>query len=224
MSTAPRTNSSLEFQLNRAVASLFRERASGRKVTYAELLSDKMLIIAAIRIGIPYSLFELILKYTPFSEADWASFLNISTKSLQRYEQSRRYHFKPLQSEKIIELAEVTRLGLDVFGNMEKFRLWLDAPNYALGNMKPVELLRDSYGNRGSSAVAFPLPSRVHELAAAVVETLRHEYSIWTLVLHRAEATNVKELESAPLLGKLKFDEENVPPFVVAMVPSLKSA
>ena len=146
MSNAPRTNSSLEFQLNRAVASLFRERASGRKVTYAELLSDKMLIIAAIRIGIPYSLFELILKYTPFSEADWASFLNISTKSLQRYEQNRRYHFKPLQSEKIIELAEVTRLGLDVFGNMEKFRLWLDAPNYALGNMKPVELLRDSYG------------------------------------------------------------------------------
>ena len=145
MSTAPRTNSSLEFQLNRAVASLFRERASGRKVTYAELLSDKMLIIAAIRIGIPYSLFELILKYTPFSETDWASFLNISTKSLHRYKETSRT-FKPIQSEKIIEMAEVTKVGVDVFGDMNKFKLWLETPNYSLGSLKPMELLKDSYG------------------------------------------------------------------------------
>ena len=51
-----------------------------------------------------------------------------------------------IQTEKIIEMAEVTNIGLDVFGSMEKFKLWLDTPNYALGNLKPMELLRDSYG------------------------------------------------------------------------------
>lgn len=114
-------------------------------VTYTNLFTNKMLIVALIREGIPYSLFDLIQDHTPFSENDWAGFLHISTKSLHRYKETDK-HFKPIQSEKIIELAEVTSIGLEVFGNMEKFKLWLETPNYALGNLKPVELLKDSYG------------------------------------------------------------------------------
>ena len=60
-----------------------------------------MLIIVAIRTGIPYSLFDLIQNYTPFSESNWADFLDISTKLLH---------------------------------------------SYALGKLKPIELLKDSYG------------------------------------------------------------------------------
>jgi uncharacterized protein (DUF2384 family) len=40
----------------------------------------------------------------------------------------------------------VTHLGVEVFGEVEKFKLWLDTPNFSLGKMKPVELLNDSYG------------------------------------------------------------------------------
>ena len=43
-------------------------------------------------------------------------------------------------------MAEVTNVGLDVFGNMEKLKLWLKTPNFSLGNIKPMDLLRDSYG------------------------------------------------------------------------------
>lgn len=98
-----------------------------------------------IRDGVPYSLFNLIQNLAPFTESDWADFLDISTKSLNRYRQTAK-QFKPIQSEKIMEMAEVTHAGLDVFGNMEKFKRWLDTPNYALGSMKPFELLKDSYG------------------------------------------------------------------------------
>ena len=114
-------------------------------ITYHELLSNKMLLIMLIRKGIPYSFFDLIQHAAPFTEEDWANFLDISTKSLQRYKQLAR-QFKPNQSEKILEMAEVTNVGLEVFGNMEKFKLWLDTPNYALGSLKPMELLKDSYG------------------------------------------------------------------------------
>lgn len=138
--------------LNREVTNLFKEAASTYKIlnvkeklTYDDFLSDKMLIIKAIKTGIPYSFFELIQENSPFNENDWANFLDISTKSLQRYKISAK-HFKPSQSEKIIEMAEVINVGLDVFSNMEKFKLWLDTPNYALGSMKPMELLMDSYG------------------------------------------------------------------------------
>jgi uncharacterized protein (DUF2384 family) len=35
---------------------------------------------------------------------------------------------------------------MDVFGGMDKFKLWLQTPNFALGKIKPIELLKDSYG------------------------------------------------------------------------------
>lgn len=54
--------------------------------------------------------------------------------------------FKPMHSERIIELAEVMQAGLEVFGSMKKLKLWLETPNYSLGNLPPMELLKDFYG------------------------------------------------------------------------------
>ncbi len=118
---------------------------SESEITYSDFLKSKLMIVHVIRAGVPYSLFARIQEYTPFSEKDWSDFLDISTKSLQRYKQSPK-KFKPIQSEKIIEMAEVTNVGLDVFGDMDKFKLWLNTPGFALGNIKPIDLLRDSYG------------------------------------------------------------------------------
>ncbi|WP_229236249.1 antitoxin Xre/MbcA/ParS toxin-binding domain-containing protein [Emticicia sp. TH156] len=141
------TKPNIEIKLSKEITSFLKHaRIDTKSVTYEDFLANKMLIIAVIRAGIPYSLFGLIQDYTPFSETDWAGFLDISTKSLQRYKTSANHHFKPIHSEKIIELAEVTKVGLDVFSNMDKLRLWLNTPNYALGSQKPIELLRDSYG------------------------------------------------------------------------------
>lgn len=147
------TKSNIESKLNKEIA-IFLKHANARKfnvtvkkqITYDDFLTNKMLIIAAIRTGIPYTLFDLIQDYTPFTENDWADFLDISTKSLQRYKLASKHQFKPIHSEKIIEMAEVTKVGLDVFGSMEKLKLWLNTPNFALGNLKPIELLKDSYG------------------------------------------------------------------------------
>ncbi len=146
-------NLTIEAKLNKEIASFLE----GPRVTsfhferkkdigYNEFLADKMLIIAAIRAGIPYSLFELIQYQTPLSDTDWADFLGISTKSLHRYKTSSQHHFKAIHSEKIIEIAEVTKVGLDVFGDMDKLKLWLNTPNFALGKLNPIELLKDSYG------------------------------------------------------------------------------
>ncbi len=143
----------IEEQLNKEIASFLlgprvKELFYDIKTTvsYDDFLSDKMMMIAAIRAGIPYSLFDLIQHNTPFTETDWADFLDISTKSLHRYKSSDDHYFKSIHSEKIIEMAEVTKVGLDVFGRMDKLKLWLNTPNYALGNLKPIELLKDSYG------------------------------------------------------------------------------
>ena len=120
-------------------------KLSRQKVTYSDFFTNRILLTMVIREGVPYSFFSLIQNATPFSENDWAVFLDISTKSLQRYKQTLK-PFRRIQSEKIIEMAEVTSVGVDVFGDMDKFKLWLDTPNFALGDLKPMSLLFDSYG------------------------------------------------------------------------------
>lgn len=120
-------------------------KKKGDATSHSDFFKDKLMMIRVIREGVPYSLFNRIQDYTPFSDKDWSVFLDISTKSLLRYKQSPK-NFKPIHSEKIIEMAEVTAVGLEVFGDMQKFKLWLDTPNFSLGNTKPIDLLRDSYG------------------------------------------------------------------------------
>jgi len=108
-------------------------------------LKDKWKLSELIRNGLSYNLFEHIRGRSPFSFTDWAEFLNISYKSMLRYKQTKE-SFKPLQSEKILEIAEVTAFGLQVFGDETKFKRWLDQPSFALGSVAPRTLLSDSYG------------------------------------------------------------------------------
>ncbi len=115
-------------------------------IDYSDFFDNKMLIIKAIRTGIPYKLFRKIQDITPFTDEDWAEYLNISTKTLQRHRHDDDYVFKPIHTEKIIEVAEVTNFGKDVFDTPEQFYLWLNTPSVALGHLKPSELLKDSYG------------------------------------------------------------------------------
>lgn len=141
-----------EQKLDREIQTIVQESYVGyqaiqrqKALSFSDFFSNKMMMISVIKEGVPYSLFKLIQQFSPFSENDWAGLLNISTKSLQRYRVSAK-SFKSSQSEKILEVAEVTNVGRDVFGDMDKFKLWLDTPNYALGNLKPFDLLSDSYG------------------------------------------------------------------------------
>jgi putative toxin-antitoxin system antitoxin component (TIGR02293 family) len=115
-------------------------------VPLSRFFSDRMMVVDVIRQGIPTSLFMSIKELTPFSDQEWSDFLDISLKSLQRYKKESDYVFRSIHSEKIIELMEVTVVGLEVFDTAEDFAAWLNANSHALGNRRPIELLRDSYG------------------------------------------------------------------------------
>lgn len=143
-----KTSKIIENQLDKQIEAFLKltRKEVPKGITFAEFLEDKMLIILAIRRGIPYSLFDLIQHYTPFTEKDWANFLDVSTKSLQRYKIAKEHQFRSIHSEKIIEMSEVTKVGLDVFGSSDKLRAWLNTPNFALGKTMPIDLLQDSYG------------------------------------------------------------------------------
>jgi len=141
-----------EKQLDQEVRDMFREfdtdgylPVDHQAITFDELFTDRLTMTTVVQNGIPYRLFEKIQRVSPFNEQDWATFLELSTKTLNRYKMENRY-FKTLHSEKIMELAEVAKEGVAVFGDIERFKQWLLTPNFALGNRKPQELLKDSYG------------------------------------------------------------------------------
>jgi putative toxin-antitoxin system antitoxin component (TIGR02293 family) len=116
------------------------------KITLSAFFENKMLVIQVIKQGLPYKVFNAIKNIIPFTEDEWANYLNISKKSLQRYSNDEAFLFKPIHTEKIIELAEVTSFGKEVFDSTEQFYTWLNTPSFVFNKLKPAELLKDSYG------------------------------------------------------------------------------
>lgn len=107
--------------------------------------SGVLSLIHTSRTGVSYSLFGNILDESPFTPKEWAHYLHISDRTMQRYTKERK-DFDPIQSEKILEVALVYKYGVEVFGNKEKFDIWLGAKNVALGNVAPKSLLDTTFG------------------------------------------------------------------------------
>ncbi len=137
-------------ELNEAIVSYVsafqKHRSFHKNISYRDFLSDRMLLIQAIRAGLPFYIFSLIKQNSPFTDEEWADFLSISLKSLNRYKSSDGFRFKSIHSEKIFEIAEVLEKGRSVFDDEAKFLLWLKSPSFALGNLSPLDLISDSYG------------------------------------------------------------------------------
>ena len=132
--------------VNEAIGLYIQEELPNSAVVSSQFFKNKMLVVKTIRKGLPFAIFALIKKITPFSDEDWANYLNLSTKSLQRYKNDVNFLFKPIHTEKILELTEVTNMGMSVFEDLDNFHDWLNTASIALDNNKPAELLQDSYG------------------------------------------------------------------------------
>ncbi len=112
------------------------------------LLSESPLYAhASIMKGITYDVFDQLQSKLDISEEKWAEILCLSVKSLQRYKKEKDFRFKPIHTEKILEISEVVALGMRVFeDNISHFNTWLATESFILGNHSPIDLISDSYG------------------------------------------------------------------------------
>ncbi len=113
---------------------------------YGHVFDNRMSIIDSIKQGVSYKLFSYIKNRCPFSDEQWAGFLGISTKSLQRYALAQTHVFKPIHSEKIIEIAEVCDAGMEVFNDKYDLYDWFTKPAFAFDYEVPMHFLDTSYG------------------------------------------------------------------------------
>ena len=118
----------------------------GQKINMSHLFKDKILIYHMIKEGLPYTLFEQIKTRCPLTEKEWAEYLEISVKTLQRNKAEQGFKFKSIPTEKILELVEIIQCGLETFNTKELLYKWLQSKSYALGNLKPIDLIKNSYG------------------------------------------------------------------------------
>jgi putative toxin-antitoxin system antitoxin component (TIGR02293 family) len=102
-------------------------------------------LIAMVRKGIAFKVFVNFAEKSPFDLNEWSGFLHLSERTMQRYKKEGRT-FDALQSEKILEIALLYKMGTGIFGNGDKFNLWLESENLALGKIKPKDLFDSTFG------------------------------------------------------------------------------
>lgn len=106
---------------------------------------DISLLMKQAKQGVSFQAFKQMVEITPFSEKEWAQFLHLSERTLQRYGKAKT-RFDPLRSEKILEVALLLKKGIEVFGDKGRFYEWLKTANTALEAVKPKELLDNTFG------------------------------------------------------------------------------
>ncbi len=82
-----------------------------------------------------------VLKLTGLSVSELITLIPISIDTYKR-----KSVFNPPVTEKILEIEEVYRKGIDAFGS--SFHQWMNTQNVALGGGKPKALLSNSFGVR----------------------------------------------------------------------------
>lgn len=124
----------------------YMKKTTYYKTSYGSITDkDAYKLIAITRDGLSYSVFVGVMKKTPFSLIEWSNFLNMSLRTMQRY-QKKKKSFDPIHAQRIVEINLLYNQGVEVFGEKEKFDAWLDIKNAALGGIKPKELMDNTFG------------------------------------------------------------------------------
>jgi putative toxin-antitoxin system antitoxin component (TIGR02293 family) len=107
-------------------------------------LSDDFEIIKFARQGFPKRLLLALAKKISLTIQELAVILHISERTLQRYDDDAI--IKTEYAEKAVELARLYTRGEEVFGTLDKFKLWVKAPSLIFNGEAPVSMLDTSAG------------------------------------------------------------------------------
>lgn len=126
------------------VATIFQEKGKAPTFSWNDDQRSYMLI-KMVREGIPYNEFTAVFNLSPFTIKEWAKFLNVSTRTLERHKEDKKI-FRQEHSERILAIYQILNYGIFVFGESERFFNWLAAKSIALGGIAPKELLDTGIG------------------------------------------------------------------------------
>ena len=92
-----------------------------------------------------YNEFKKIADKVPFTQAEWASILHVSERTLQRYAKNNG-SFAPINAERALQIAHVINEGKITFGKTELFYQWLKRKPFMLEGPLSFESLTTTHG------------------------------------------------------------------------------
>ena len=119
------------------------EILGGEKVL-GKRLENKMDLVELSSHGVTKDAVSHLAKYLLLSWRQMAALLPVTERTLQRY--ALKQHLNPTVSEQVLQIAEVVARGVEVFGDKDRFRNWMDQPNTALSDNAPLNLLGSRFG------------------------------------------------------------------------------
>ena len=97
--------------------------------------------------GIPaMALDHLLDGLTVLERGQLLDALGMSVRTLQRYRESPGRPLSRERSDRVWSFAEILARAIEAFGSKEEAERWLDAPAFALGQRRPLDLLSTSAG------------------------------------------------------------------------------
>ncbi|MES2429704.1 MAG: antitoxin Xre-like helix-turn-helix domain-containing protein [Bacteroidota bacterium] len=113
----------------------YKTNSNITKVEEPEALFNKSVKIIPVVKDFTYNEFKKIADKAPFTQAEWASILHISERTLQRYAKNNG-SFASINAERALLINKVLKEGKVTFGTIDKFYEWLKRNPYMLeGNL-----------------------------------------------------------------------------------------
>lgn len=101
------------------------EDKSGRELSYKEV--------------------EPMLNFLGYNQKEVATFLEVDPGTISRWKKSKNM-IGQLRTKNLMDIDHIIAKGIRIFGSEENFSKWLYTANYALGDVAPIELLKNPYG------------------------------------------------------------------------------
>ena len=107
-------------------------------------LSTDFSVVQLTRQGLPKNVLLSLAKKISLTIQELANIMHISERTLQRYDDDAIIEAE--YAEKGIELARLYTRGNEIFGSIDKFKLWIRTPSVIFNGESPLSLLDTSAG------------------------------------------------------------------------------
>ena len=127
-----------------------KKNSSYRPIEAISKVEEPMPVYRSVKVlpqvkDFTYNEFKKIADKTPFTQAEWASILHVSERTLQRYAKNNG-SFAPINAERALQIEKVLKEGEFTFGKIENFYNWLKRNPYMLGGNLSFEALTTANG------------------------------------------------------------------------------
>ena len=116
----------------------------GGKDVLKRKIETRLDLIEISKTGVSKNACEHLAKYLNYTTKQLADILPITERTIQRH--SKNENFNPEVSDHILQIAEVSAKGTQVFNDKSKFISWMNYPCTSFSNRTPVSLLQSKFG------------------------------------------------------------------------------